>query len=188
MCEEGNTKGSAAQNNHLFFQKNGAHSWSCDCSQCPSGFPYILVSAPRSPRICFMPNRWGKSSSHLGASAETRRPSPLSSSIESDVGLPGMLGWIFFVAYLFECSQSSTSPGRHNFGNKKEKEYNSRFTLRIPDSVRHFPHSGIGNRLRFLHFHTLTTALVWLRHAGLLCFLFNTLALKMLYWSEVEIS
>lgn len=122
MCEEGNTKGSAAQNNHLFFQKNGAHSWSCDCSQCPSGFPYILVSAPRSPRICFMPNRWGKSSSHLGASAEMRRPSPLSSSIESDVGLPGTFSWIFFVAYLFECSQCSTSPGRHNFGNKKEKD------------------------------------------------------------------
>lgn len=122
MCEE-ETQGYKALMHKItvcFFQKNGAHSWSSDCSCCPSGFPYIYVSAPRSPRICFMPNRWGKSSRHLGASAGKRRPSSLSSSIESDVGLPGTFGWIFFVVCLFECSQSSTSPARHNFGNRKE--------------------------------------------------------------------
>lgn len=150
MCEKGTQK--ALMDKIIIcccFQKIGSHSWSSDCSHCPSRSPYIFVSAPRSPRICFMPNRWGKSSSHLGASAEKRRPSSLSSSIESDVGLPGTFSWIFFVVDLFECSQSCTSPARHNFGNRKEKENNSRCTLRIPDCARHFPHRSIGNRFRF---------------------------------------
>lgn len=188
MC--GNTKSSDIQNNHLFFvffRKMEPILGALIVPTVPQGFPYIFVSAPRSPRICFMPNRWGKSSSHLSAFAEKRRPSSLSSSMESDVGLPGTFGWIFFVVYLFECSQSRAKPARHNFGNREEKEYNSRFTLRILDSAGHVPHSGIGNRLTFLHFHTLTRVFVWLRLTGLFCVFFNTTALKKLPQSEVEI-